>query len=347
MTVVVISIKKHMEERAEELAMAAVSSYQTVLTAIGKAATQAAPQPGADLTEKLIVLAELPEEIAAEDITTTQIGVEREIAQWGDAAAQYFRNKVREIRETMMAVTNTAATLGERDELYASRFSGLATKLDSIAEIEDLSRVRRSVLESANELKTTVVKMAEEGEKAIAQLRREVASYRSKLLESEKRECIDPLTGLVNRREIEAQIDERMTWRRTFCVAMIDLNGFKPINDVYGHVAGDDLLRQFSGELKAQFRATDVVGRWGGDEFVVVVDADFDGAKLSMDRTRRWAFGKYKIGDGRAGVTLKLGASIGLAAWDGHESIIELIARADELMYAEKKGSGLLRDGAA
>jgi diguanylate cyclase (GGDEF)-like protein len=333
-----------MDNYADELAKAAVSAYRAALTAMGKAGSKAIPHLGDLLVQKMTgAQARLTPNLTAEEMGALQQQVEKELTEWGDGAAQYAADKAKEIKEIMVAVATTVAAVGERDQRYSGQFNGLTTRLQSIARLDDLSAIRRSVVESATELKTTVAKMAEEGEKSISRLRAEVAAYRAKLEESEKREAVDPLTGVFNRREIEAQAEERMSWKRTFCLAILDLNGFKKINDLHGHVAGDDLLKQFATEIKAQFRATDVVGRWGGDEFVVLVDSPLPEAQNSLDRVRKWAFGEYKISDGKEVVQVTLKASIGVAAWNGKESLTELLARADERMYSEKKVTSMPR----
>jgi diguanylate cyclase len=337
MASVVISLKQHIDACGEELARAAVSVYGKALAAIGNAGAQAMPHPGAGLLKSLSTLREsLSDDISPDQIAAVSQSVEQEIAQWGAGAAQYSNDRANEVKEMIVAVTGAAAAVGESDERYVSQFGNLTAKLDSIARLDDLSTIRRSVVQSAAELKTVVTKMAEEGEKSISRLRAEVANYRTKLEQSEQREAIDPLTRVANRREIEAQIEERIFWRRDFCLAILDLNGFKQINDVHGHVAGDDLLKQFAEELRTQFRSTDVVGRWGGDEFVVIIDSTLEGAQLSLDRVRKWAFGQYKISDGKELVPVRMWAAIGLAAWDGKETAVQLLARADELMYDEK-----------
>ena len=76
---------------------------------------------------------------------------------------------------------------------------------------------------------------------------------------------------------------------------MLDLNGFKQVNDTYGHEAGDDLLKQFSTELRSASRATDVVGRWGGDEFIVVLDGNLTEAQSHVERMQKWVFGSYTL----------------------------------------------------
>jgi diguanylate cyclase len=341
---VLISLKKHIEASAYELANAAVSSYKATLTSMAEAGARAMPHLGAGLVEKLASLQEKLSAVSAPaEMTAVQTSVDLELANWGDSAAQYTSDKANEIKEIMVAVAATASAVGERDQRYKSQFSGLTTKLRSIGTLEDLSSIRRSLMESATELTTAARKMAEEGEQSISQLRAEVAKYRARLEQSEKREAVDPLTGFASRREIEAQIEGRISWKSPFCCAILDLNGFKQINDVYGHVAGDHSLKQFAAELKSRVRATDVVGRWGGDEFVLIVDSDFEETETRMDRIREWVFGEYTVSNGKDIVQVTLNASIGIAAWDGKESAIELLARADQRMYAEKRTRSIRR----
>src|SRR5580658_8738162 len=126
---------------------------------------------------------------------------------------------------------------------------------------------------------------------SISNLRAEVANCRVRLKQAERREAVDSLTGLASRREIDTQIEGRISGDRAFCLAILDLNGFKRINDIHGHVAGDDLIKQFAAVLKSQVRTNDVIGRWGGDEFVIVVDAGLEEAQRRMDRIRQRIFG--------------------------------------------------------
>ena len=122
---------------------------------------------------------------------------------------------------------------------------------------------------------------------------------------------------------------------------MIDLNGFKAINDKHGHLVGDDLLRQFANELRAQFSSSDIVARWGGDEFTVLIAGDLDQARERAERIRRWALGEYRIGACEKkedkDIRTTLTASIGTVEWDGSEAGCHLLARADALVYRTKK----------
>jgi len=128
--------------------------------------------------------------------------------------------------------------------------------------------------------------------------------------------------------------------KQAYCVALIDLNGFKEINDQHGHASGDDLLKQFSSELRNCMRSTDLVARWGGDEFIVVLNCDLAAAKPQINRIREWALGDYTIQAGdNASLKVDIGASIGVAQWLPGMNVKQVIDKADAAMYVDKKES--------
>lgn len=326
-----------MDAYTAEADSAPVTAYKEMLLAVGSAAAEATPYLGDSFTRQLKALNEALGEAPPPDrLREVHQEADRDLAAWSQSASAYLREKAKEVREIMIAVADAAASAAERDQRYAGRFKELTTNLQSIARLEDLSSVRRSLVESAAELKNCAEKMAAEGEAAVSKLTAEVSAYRARLEESERRETQDALTSLLNRRGIETRIDERIASGKTFCVALLDLNGFKKINDDYGHVAGDDVLRQFSTELQSQFRPGGIVGRWGGDEFIVIIASNIESARGAIDRMRRWVFGSYRIKAQQKSVQVTVNASVGLAEWNRKESAVELLARADERMYAEK-----------
>jgi diguanylate cyclase (GGDEF)-like protein len=150
---------------------------------------------------------------------------------------------------------------------------------------------------------------------------------------------------VANRQAIDHRIEERISRGADFCVILIDLNGFKQLNDTYGHSAGDDLLKQFASEMSVLFRAGDLVGRWGGDEFLVVVDASLQEAVTLSNLVRTWAFGDYKVAGAGQSIPVHVTGAIGVAAWNSRESAVELFNRADKAMYSDKEN--VLRGGKA
>lgn len=206
--------------------------------------------------------------------------------------------------------------------------------------MDDLTKIRDSLVSSANELQAGVNQMAQDGEEAVTRMRGELRQYQTKLEEAERLASMDSLTGLQNRRRMEAALELRVARRRTFSVLIFDLNGFKQVNDTFGHVAGDDVLKQFATELRAAFRAMDDVGRWGGDEFIAVLDCGLEESRQHVERVRKWVFGDYTVRGEGAPHKLPVSASVGVAAWQEGETMAQMFARADADMYKEKKAGG-------
>jgi diguanylate cyclase (GGDEF)-like protein len=122
-----------------------------------------------------------------------------------------------------------------------------------------------------------------------------------------------------------------------FCVVLFDLNRFKLINDTFGHQAGDDLLRQFAEKLKQKSRATDMIGRWGGDEFLSILSGNIDQVKFHAQRLQREVCTRYML-HGADGFysTLDIEAAAGVAQWQPEESQRQVVTRADAEMYRDK-----------
>jgi diguanylate cyclase (GGDEF)-like protein len=144
----------------------------------------------------------------------------------------------------------------------------------------------------------------------------------------------DPLTGLANRREFAARLAAQLTRPASCVVLFCDLDGFKAINDRLGHVAGDRLLVEIARRLRRYVRETDLVGRFGGDEFLVLF-RDATLADVEAVCTRIAEALARPLDLGRESVVI--GASIGLAVGLGDvDAAEELIARADRAMYVAK-----------
>jgi len=231
----------------------------------------------------------------------------------------------------------------ERDTRYSRKFHDFTGRLEAIAGLDDLKQVHDSLLESAKDLKHCVETMAEESRKSVARLRADVTVYQERLDEAERLAAQDPLTGLYNRRRVESAIKTRIERQKPFTVLILDLNEFKQLNDACGHLAGDELLRQFGAELKSAFRAGDVVGRLGGDEFVVILDKSLKEARSQIERVSRWVFGDYTIQVGEATRRVPLDAAVGTAEWEPGDSLQTLLERADAAMYRDKKASEEIR----
>ncbi|MCA3243816.1 MAG: GGDEF domain-containing protein [Alphaproteobacteria bacterium] len=149
----------------------------------------------------------------------------------------------------------------------------------------------------------------------------------------------DPLTGLKNRRAVEAALTEAATnWQRyghRSAVLLLDLNGFKAINDTHGHAAGDAVLQHVAGLLTQATRRTDVVARLGGDEFVVVLREAETAAAIAKTRELRSVIETTPLVWGSH--VLTVGASVGVATLAEAPQAAAVLALADARMYQFKQ----------
>jgi diguanylate cyclase (GGDEF)-like protein len=150
----------------------------------------------------------------------------------------------------------------------------------------------------------------------------------------------DMLTGLPNRALLIDRLNQESArakrGARPFAVLMFDLDGFKKVNDTWGHAAGDQLLRQVGTRARACVRASDTVGRLGGDEFLAILpETTLEGAQGVAEKLRTTLREPYDI---EKGVTANVGASVGIAVFPQHGTDSEDLQRAaDGALYHSKR----------
>ena len=168
-----------------------------------------------------------------------------------------------------------------------------------------------------------------------------VTTMRAQLLSRERRleelAYSDELTGLWNRRYLQRRLASELRAAerhgRPLAIAMIDVDHFKAINDDHGHLVGDDVLREVADRLREALRDEDVLGRWGGEELLVILPSEPPGGVLQAAERLRRRISARPFTPGAIGATV----SIGCAESDGETSVDALIRRADEALYTAKR----------
>jgi diguanylate cyclase (GGDEF)-like protein len=343
-----ISLKKYLDSTANPasvtpaagraLLSTAIDEYVATLEVIGNCCLEACPVTGEPLKRELgDVRTGLNCKMEANALAAAGDSAQKQLNGWGRATAKHYHDKANEVKELLLAMARTAEGVSARDERCAGQMNDVTNRLRTIATLEDLTEIRVSIEKSAGDLKASIERMTVEGKAALDDLRAQVAAYQTKLDEAEAIASRDALTALSSRLYVEAQVEKRIAGGANFCVVLIDIDGFKRVNDEHGHVTGDELLKKFAAELRSACHATDVIGRWGGDEFLLLFDSGIADAKQRVERLRKWICGSYAVRGSQGELKLQVEASIGLAEHSGSETMNQLVGRADAEMYAVKE----------
>lgn len=164
------------------------------------------------------------------------------------------------------------------------------------------------------------------------------AANKLRVKELEKLALLDNLTQLANRnyieREIQSRYEEKIRYNVSFGILFIDIDHFKIFNDTYGHAVGDDVLKFVANTFVANARPFDIYGRWGGEEFIGIIN-NINGKDLELlgNRLRLLIENSYTIHENeKLHVTISIGATL----INENDTIDSLIKRADTLLYKSK-----------
>lgn len=167
-------------------------------------------------------------------------------------------------------------------------------------------------------------------EQKIQEMKKELSHMRNENLRLFEQASLDKLTELYNRRYIDDILEKYRDSQ--FCLIFADIDNFKQINDNYGHRTGDEVLMQFSEILRNQTRSYDIVGRWGGEEFVIILkDTPLETTLFITEKLRK------TIEEGKMPEKIKITSSFGISIHENGKTVAEVIEDADKNLYHSKK----------
>jgi two-component system cell cycle response regulator len=213
-----------------------------------------------------------------------------------------------------------------------------------LADIEDRQRILRGLDLGVNDYVVRPVDRNEILARARTQVRRKryADSLRSDMQAAMEMAVLDPLTGLNNRRYLEshlaALLEQAAQKGRPVASMILDVDHFKMVNDTYGHDAGDEVLKTFAARVKHVVRGGDLMCRFGGEEFVIIMpDTTLSVARIAAERVRAAvAASPFPIEKGARAVPVTV--SIGIAESHADDTPDALFKRADRALYQSKNG---------
>lgn len=241
------------------------------------------------------------------------------------SAARQMDSQIREQVDGLQSSMHEAADLDDLKQVLESHLEGLLGTMDHHQKQRD---------EREQEVAARLHSLAER----VAHMEQEALGYREHLEEQRQKALIDPLTGLPNRaawsERLEHEIDQWQRHGNTLLLAMLDLDHFKSINDNYGHLAGDKVLKIIANVLRKRLRGTDFIARFGGEEFVLMMPGTVPAVGAKLLETLRAAIEACPFHFKGERVTITI--SMGLTAFKPGEHSDMALKRADQALYRAK-----------
>jgi diguanylate cyclase len=277
-----------------------------------------------------------------------------------DSGQHEFEAYLQQLNERLEAFQSNlqAASEGHADNSSAARamdtqireqVDGLQTSVQEAADLDDLKQVLENHLEGLlgtmdqhqkqrdareQEVATRLKSLSER----VAHMEQEAQGFREHLEVQRQKALIDPLTGLPNRaawsERLEHEINQWQQHGNTLSLAMLDLDHFKRINDNYGHLAGDKVLKIIATVLRKRLRGSDFIARFGGEEFVLLMPGTPPAVGAKLLETLRAAIEACPFHFKGERVTITI--SMGLATFRAGEHSDLVLKRADQALYRAK-----------
>ncbi|MGF6556522.1 diguanylate cyclase [Pseudomonas sp. S30_BP2TU TE3576] len=277
-----------------------------------------------------------------------------------DSGQHEFEAYLQRLNERLEAFQSNlqAATAGHADNRSAARqmdtqireqVDGLQSSMQEAADLDDLKHVLENHLEGLLGTMDQHQKQRDEREQEVAarlhslaervaHMEQEAQGYREHLEEQRQKALVDPLTGLPNRAAWSERLDHEVKqWQQhgnSLLLAMLDLDHFKRINDNYGHLAGDKVLKIIASVLRKRLRGTDFIARFGGEEFVLLMPSTVPAAGLKLLESLRASIEACPFHFKGEPVTITV--SIGMTAFRPGEHGDQVLKRADQALYRAK-----------
>lgn len=266
---------------------------------------------------------------------TEAVNTPTEASSEPSVEAKMYAQMMAMVRQVVAEVTektgNLARDLGEKNKGLTENVDNLRSSRDK----QEILRLLSTVVMQAGGIQSTV----ESSHRELQETRQTLASMQEELAETRQLLNEDALTGALNRRGLDQtlarEIARAQRSSQKMSVAMIDLDYFKSVNDLFGHEAGDQLLIHFTGLIRSVLRKSDALVRYGGEEFALILpETDARGALFVLGRLQQVVKKTPLMYNGREIATT---FSAGVAELQAEENGHALLRRADDAVYAAKR----------
>ncbi|MFU2328356.1 diguanylate cyclase [Pseudomonas sp. NFX98] len=288
-----------------------------------------------------------------DDLATLMLAISDSGQHEFEAYLQQLNERLESFQSNLQAASaghaDSRSAAEAMDTQIREQVDGLQTSMHEAADLDDLKHVLENHLEGLlgtmdqhrkqrDEREHEVAARLQSLAERVAHMEQEALGFREHLEEQRQKALIDPLTGLPNRaawsERLEHEISQWQQHGNTLMLAMLDLDHFKRINDNYGHLAGDKVLKIIASVLRKRLRGTDFIARFGGEEFVLLLPSTVPAAGMKLLEHLRASIEACPFHFKGERVTITI--SMGLTAFKTGEHSDLVLKRADQALYRAK-----------
>lgn len=256
----------------------------------------------------------------------------------------YITDREKELRDIIDLLTKAMANFNVGNHEFYQRVYDQSEKIDQITRLDDIKKIKSALKLEVDQMRQIVDFKKDQDTRQVKQLASQVDTLQQELQKARTKSMTDGLTSVYNREAfdntLEECIERSLVMKTSFALLMLDLDDFKAINDVHGHLIGDRVLMAFAKKCRDTVRGDDIIARYGGEEFAIILA----GANLrnAIAKARQIcaaiAAARYATDSGNSKEDyLSVTVSIGVSVFKKGDTAESLIARTDKALYKAKR----------
>ncbi|MDR4498680.1 MAG: GGDEF domain-containing protein [Candidatus Scalindua sp.] len=277
--------------------------------------------------------------LTIEEFLTLEDEINKIIPSHFETVRKLIQTKFDELKTLINSFAEDLGAITKDNTDFSGQIKSSISHIEKAIELDEIIEIRRNITKEVVKMGKNIIHKQERDCKIIKTLTRKVQSLDKELVIAKEEILIDGLTQIANRKALDRKLAEAINskskTRKTFTLVMADIDYFKNINDTYGHIVGDQVLKKVSATITKNFRLNDFVARYGGEEFAIILDRiSKQHIQYLCERLRSDIESlDFRINS----ETIPISISIGVAFCGSADTIETLLYRADKTLYLAKK----------